>query len=97
MWLPKCEGNVQKTMLYPVIPREMDTNIKIDEKNDPLTILGRAIKMQETNTIPPIMGDGDVDSFLETCRNQLRTQQSRQKLCAKRSKTARRHQKHPIA
>ena len=61
-------------MLYPVIPSEMDTNIKIVEKIDPWTILGRAIKMQETNRFLPIMGDKDVDSFLETCRNQLQTQ-----------------------
>jgi hypothetical protein len=35
-------------MLYPVIPSEMDINIKIVEKIDPWTILGRAIKMQKT-------------------------------------------------
>ncbi len=51
----------------------MDTNIKIVEKIDPLTILGRAIKIQETNRFLPIMGVKDVDPFLETCRNQLRT------------------------
>jgi hypothetical protein len=51
----------------------MDTNIKIVEKIDPLTILGRAIKMQETKRFLPIMGVKDVDPFLvETCRNQQR-------------------------
>ena len=34
-------------------------------------ILGRAIKMQETIRFLPILGDENVDSFLETCRNQL--------------------------
>ena len=56
MWLPKCEGNDRKTILSPVFPSQMDTNIKIDEKNDPWTILGRAIKMQETMKIPPDNG-----------------------------------------
>ena len=49
----------------------MDTNIKIVEKIDPWTILGRAVKMQETIRFLPIMGDGgDVDLSLETWRNQ---------------------------
>jgi hypothetical protein len=74
---------LKKTILYPVIRSQMDTNIKIVEKIDPLTILGRAIEMQETKRFLPIMGDKDVDSYLETCRNQLRTQSERQKLCAK--------------
>jgi hypothetical protein len=65
-------------MLYPVIPSEMDTNIKIVEKIDPSTILRRAIKMQETDGFLPIIGVKDVDPFLETCRNQLRTQSERQ-------------------
>ncbi len=52
-------------MLYPIIPSQMDINIKIDEKNDPLTILGREIKMQETNRFLPIVGVKDVDPFLE--------------------------------
>ena len=79
-------------MLYPVIPSEMDTNIKIVEKIDPWTILGTEIKKQETNRFLPIMGDKDVDSFLETCRNQLRSQSERQN-CVPNDclATARRH------
>jgi lipid-A-disaccharide synthase-like uncharacterized protein len=46
-------------MLYPVIASQMDTNITIIEKIDPLTILGRAwalktsirsLKLVETNS-----------------------------------------------
>ena len=50
-----AKGNVQKTMLSPVIPSEMDTSIRIVEKNDRSTILERAIKMQETIKVPPII------------------------------------------
>ena len=56
-------------MLSPVIPRQMDTNTKIAETIDRLNILGRTIKMQETNRFPPIMGDKNVDLTLETCQN----------------------------
>ena len=59
----------------------MDTNIKIVEKIDPLTILGRAIKNAENTRFLPIMGVKDVDLSLKTCRNQLRTQSERQKYC----------------
>ena len=36
---------------YPVIPRQIDANTKIDEKIDPLTDSAeRSIKMQKTTT-----------------------------------------------
>jgi hypothetical protein len=56
MWLPKCEGNVRKTMLYPVIPSEMDTNIKIVEKIDPLTDSEGTNQNSGNKQIPPDYG-----------------------------------------
>ncbi len=66
-------------MLYPVIPSEMDTNIKIVDKIDPWDDFAKGNQNAENTRFLPIMGvNKDVDSFLETCRNQLRTQSERQ-------------------
>ena len=56
MWFSKCEGNVRKTMLYPVIPSEMDTNIKIVEKIDPWTDSEEINQNSGNNQIPPDYG-----------------------------------------
>ena len=43
-------------MLYPVIPSEMDTNIKIVEKIEPLTDSGKGNQNAGNKQIPPDNG-----------------------------------------
>ncbi len=67
---PKCEGSVQKTMLGYKYQNRW--------KNWPLDDFAKGNQNAENTRFLPIMGVKDVDPFLETCRNQLRTQSERQ-------------------
>ena len=70
----------------------MDTNIKIVEKIDPWTILGRTIKMQKTPDSSRLWVMETSIRSLKLVEIKLRTQQSRQKLCDNQRR--RYHQKH---
>ena len=85
MWnlVPQMRRECSKNNAFSRYPTSNGYQYQNRWKKWPLDDSGKGNQNAENTRFPPIMGVKDVDSFLETCRNQLRTQYSRQKLCAK--------------
>ena len=76
---PNAKGMFKKTNALSRYPKPNGYQYQNRWKNWPLDDSGRGNQNAENTRFLPIMGvNKDVDSFLETCRNQLRSQSERQ-------------------